>query len=220
MTNLIPSGLDDLLCLPKRLHIVIAARKRISLADLCRDAGDVKGAYRHQAYELARAKYVTIDHSSSHPPSLSIETTALGRKQLTQHIAAIHALTRALGVTEPVSTAIPRRRNTDRHSAPAPAPQPDHRQSGDHANSATAELVRALDAVRQHLPHTVDDILHGQMTPDRQHEFADLLFELGRLLHRDAIHEAVRPRPANAITAGTHLPWNSADVVAFEEEQP
>jgi hypothetical protein len=218
MTSLIPSGLDDSLCLPKRLHIVIAARKRISLADLCRDAGDVTGAYRHQANELARANYVTIDHSSSHPPSLSIETTALGRKQLTQHIAAIHSLMRTLGITEPVSTAIPRRRNTDQHRAPAP--QPDQHPSGAHANSATTELVRALDAVRQHLPHTVDDILHGQMTPDRQHEFADLLFELGRLLHRDAIHEAVRPRPTNAITAATQLPWNSADVVAFEEEQP
>jgi hypothetical protein len=218
LTSLIPSGLDDSLCLPKRLHIVIAARKRIPLAELCRDAGDVNGTYRHQAYKLAREKYVRIDHSTSHPPSLLIETTALGRKQLTKHIAAIHSLMRTLGVTEPVSTAIPRRRNTDQHSAPAP--HPDHHPSGDHSNSATTELVRALDAVRQHLPHTVDDILRGQMTPDRQHEFADLLFELGRLLHRDAIHEAVRPKPTNAITTGTHLPWSSADVLAFEEEQP
>jgi hypothetical protein len=107
MTNFIPSGLDDLLCLPKRLHIVIAARRQIALADLCRSVGDIKGTYRYQAYTLARAKYVTIHLSSSSPPSLIIETTALGRKQLTKHIAAVHTLMRNLGVTEPLSTAIP-----------------------------------------------------------------------------------------------------------------
>jgi hypothetical protein len=219
MTSLIPSGLDDLLCLPKRLHIVIAARKKTSLADLCRDAGDIKGAYRHQAYTLARANYITIDLSSSHPPSLFIETTALGRKQLTKHIAAVHTLMRSLGVTEPVSTAIPRRRNNAQH--PAPALKLDHRHGGDHANSATTELLRALEAVRQHLPHTVDDILRGQMTPDRQHEFADLLFELGRLLHRDAaIEEAVHPTSANVIAPGTQPPRNTLTVVAHKEEQP
>jgi hypothetical protein len=214
MTSLIPSGLDDLLCLPNRLHIVIAARKKVSLADLCRDAGDIKGTYRHQARRLARAKYVTINPSSSQPSSLIIETTALGRKQLAKHIAATHILMRALGITEPVSTAIPRRRNNDQRSAPAGNP-------GSHANSATSELLRALDAVRQHLPHTVDDILRGQMTTDRQHEFADLLFELGRLLHRDAaIEEAVHSTSGNATTASAQLPWNSSDVVAFEEERP
>jgi len=218
MIGLIPSGLDDLLCLPTRLHIVIAAREKIALADICAIAGDIRGAYRHQAMRLKQASYITI-HRQSRTSPIFVETTELGRKQLTKHIAATHTLMRNLGITEPLSTAIPRRRNNAQH--PAPAPNPDLGHSGDHANSATTELLRALKAVRQHLPHTVDDLLRGQMTPDRQHEFADLLFELGRLLHRDAaIEEAVHPTSDNAIVADTRPPWNSADVVAFEEDQP
>jgi hypothetical protein len=127
---------------------------------------------------------------------------------------------RNLGITEPLSTAIPRRRN-NAQSSPAPAPNPVLGHSDDHANSATTELLRALNAVRQHLPHTVDDLLRGQMTPDRQHEFADLLFELGRLLHRDAaLEEAAHPTSDNAIVADTPTPWISADIVTFEEERP
>lgn len=217
MIELVPSGLDDLLLLPARLHIVIAARGKIALTDICKIAGDIRGTYRHQAMRLEQDGYITI-HRQSRTSPIYVETTELGRKQLTQHIAAVHTLTRNLGITEPLSTAIPRRRTNAQHPAPEPNPVLGH--SGDHANGDTTELLRALDAVRQHLPHTVDDILRGQMTPDRQHEFADLLFELGRLLHRDAIHEAVRPKPTNAPTAGTQLPWDSADVVAFEEEQP
>jgi hypothetical protein len=86
--------------------------------------------------------------------------------------------------------------------------------------SDTTELLRALDTVIQHLPHTVDDILRGQMPPDRQHEFADLLIDLGRLLHRDAAtHDTAQTDTFDDFSVRDTSQENAPKVVTREEEQ-
>jgi hypothetical protein len=110
MTSAATFDVDDLLCLPIRLRIVVAARDRISLSDIYRIAGDRTGAYYHQTLRLEEANYVKIHRSPNHTQSHIIETTILGRKRLTKHIAAIRALMDDLGIPELPSAAIPRLR--------------------------------------------------------------------------------------------------------------
>lgn len=50
----------------------------------------------------------------------------------------------------------------------------------------TVELVRALHAVNQHMPHVATGLLTGALSPAKQHEFAGLLTNLGDLLHQHA----------------------------------
>jgi hypothetical protein len=48
------------------------------------------------------------------------------------------------------------------------------------------ELVRALHAVNQHTPHVATALLTGTLPPTKQREFAQLLTNLGDLLHQHA----------------------------------
>lgn len=54
----------------------------------------------------------------------------------------------------------------------------------------TGELNRALLAVNQHIPRVATELLTGTLPPERQHEFAGLLIELGELLHLHADDKA------------------------------
>jgi hypothetical protein len=53
-------------------------------------------------------------------------------------------------------------------------------------NHDTAALIQALGSINQHIPRMANDVLLGHMPPAKQHEFADLLIELGGLLHCSA----------------------------------
>jgi hypothetical protein len=87
-------------------------------------------------------------------------------------------------------------------------------------NRDTADLNRALDAINQHLPRMVNDVLLGQMPPKKQHEFAELLIELGELLHRHADAEQAKPAVSSGDTTArdTHLPGNVPQITNSEEE--
>lgn len=50
----------------------------------------------------------------------------------------------------------------------------------------TAELLRALGAVNQLVPRVVGELASGQMSPDRQWEFATLLQRLAAVLREHA----------------------------------
>jgi hypothetical protein len=87
-------------------------------------------------------------------------------------------------------------------------------------NSDTAELIRALGAIDRHLPRMVNDVRLGLMTADRQHEFADLLIELGELLHRDASAEQADQTGASGdIPARDRQPPGSAPQISDREEE-
>jgi hypothetical protein len=91
-------GLDDLLCLPIWVRIVMLAREPVALVDLSKLAGDETGAYRHQALRLQKAKYVRIYRGESAPYPSVVETTALGRERLAQHVEAMYTIMRDLGL--------------------------------------------------------------------------------------------------------------------------
>jgi hypothetical protein len=83
-------------------------------------------------------------------------------------------------------------------------------------NPDTAQLVRALGAINQHMPQMVNDVLIGQMPPAKQHEFADLLIELGELLHR---HADTRDEQAPAVSGNTTPPAGPVEPTDSEEQQ-
>lgn len=64
----------------------------------------------------------------------------------------------------------------------------------------TAELLRALGAVTQLIPRVIGELASGQMSPDRQREFAKLLGSLAGVLHEHADNQdsstAATPRYA------------------------
>jgi hypothetical protein len=89
-------------------------------------------------------------------------------------------------------------------------------------NRDTADLNRALDATNQHLPRMVNDVLLGQMPPKKQHEFAELLIELGELLHRNADADAEQAKPAvssgDTTARDTPPPGTVPQITNSEEE--
>lgn len=89
-------------------------------------------------------------------------------------------------------------------------------------NSDSTDLIQALAAVDKHLPRMVEDVLHGVMTRDRQHEFADLLITLAELLHRDASADEDLPTHASggAPTSELQSPKNVPRNADREEQRP
>jgi hypothetical protein len=84
-------------------------------------------------------------------------------------------------------------------------------------NPQTAHLVRALGSVNQHMPRVVSDVLIGQMPAAKQHDFADLLVELGELLHH---HAETQQAQAPAAPGDIASPSGFLVATDSEEEQP
>jgi hypothetical protein len=73
-------------------------------------------------------------------------------------------------------------------------------------NLHTAELVKALHAVNQHVPSVAAALLAGSLPVSKQHEFAGLLTELGELLHSHADDQETGVIPGKADTAPATTP--------------
>lgn len=78
----------------------------------------------------------------------------------------------------------------------------------------TGELVNALNAVSQHVPRVTTELLAGMLPVARQHEFANLLTELGELLHNHADDQAAEVIP----TPGTIDSATAPDWLVLEAE--
>ena len=67
-------------------------------------------------------------------------------------------------------------------------------------NRQTAELVRALSAVTNHIPRLTTELLQGTLQPERQREYAGLLSGLAGLLkiHADDQEQGDIPTPTGA----------------------
>jgi len=85
-------------------------------------------------------------------------------------------------------------------------------------NRDTAALIQALGSVNQNIPRMANDVLLGQMPPAKQHEFADLLIELGELLHRSAEAEETASPDAHSGSDDSQLA-NPPRLTDSEEQQ-
>ncbi|OKJ97405.1 hypothetical protein [Amycolatopsis sp. CB00013] len=67
-------------------------------------------------------------------------------------------------------------------------------------NTETAELVRALSGVANHVPRVTAELLTGALSPERQRQFAVLLAGLAELMKTHAQHQedGVIPTPSGA----------------------